>query len=336
MKPQATVSIDLIRFLSKAAALFDVDVKEYLAGLHIDPALLDSLDARVPHEVIVHAWTDLARRAGDDNIGLRIADRARRVPGDALDYAIRNSATLRECIEKMLRYWRILHTAGSGGLEIGAGVARLFHRPRLRQLSPPRHAAEFMLANTVACGRAYTGVAWSPIEVWFKHPAPASTGEHERFFRAPVRFEMPENQLLFDAALLDLPLPTADSILGAVLDRHVSELLAKLPADEDLPSRVRKEIVEAMQGRVPDVQHVAKRLGLSPRTLHRRLQEHGTTYQDLLDESRRDLAFAHLRRPGVSVSEVAFLLGFSEASAFHRAFRRWTGRTPVEHRREHA
>jgi AraC-like DNA-binding protein len=178
-----------------------------------------------------------------------------------------------------------------------------------------------------------TGTDWTPREVCFQHDAPPDIQEHERIFRAPVKFNMPVSKLVFDQALLQLPLIEADPVLSAVLDRHAEELLAKLPRRGGLTDEVRALLRQAINGGDPSLEAVSQQLNLSPRTLQRKLKDEHTSHQDLLDEMRRDLSVRYLREPEMAICEVAYLLGFSEPSAFHRAFRRWTGTTPREYRR---
>ncbi|HYY42110.1 MAG TPA: helix-turn-helix domain-containing protein, partial [Pyrinomonadaceae bacterium] len=168
--------------------------------------------------------------------------------------------------------------------------------------------------------------------VSFQHPQPADTTEHRRIFRAPVHFDQPRNELVLDRALLALPLARADAGLCALLDRHAQELLARLPQRDDTTAQVRRLLSDALSGGDPNIAAVARQLGLSARTLQRKLRAEGTSYQDLLDLMRRDLARRYLQERDMAVCEVAYLLGFSGPSAFHRAFRRWTGVTPKEFR----
>jgi AraC-like DNA-binding protein len=173
-------------------------------------------------------------------------------------------------------------------------------------------------------------------EVRFQHAAPKDTSEHERIFRAPVQFERGDSELVFESALLRLPLVEADPTLCAMLDRHAEELLTKLPRRGGLIDDVRALLRQSLNGGDPGLEAISQQLGLSPRTLQRKLKDERTSHQDLLDEMRRDLSVRYLQEPEMAICEVAYLLGFSEPSAFHRAFRRWMGTTPRAYRRTHS
>jgi AraC-like DNA-binding protein len=192
------------------------------------------------------------------------------------------------------------------------------------------------LAITVICLRSATGTSWTPREVWFQHAPPENTSEHRRIFRAPVRFAQVSNELFFHRSLLDVPIARADLGLCTVLDRHAEELLAKFSAQgrpQNVVDQVRQILSIALRGGDPGLEASARQLRMSARTLQRKLNEKGTSHQDLLDEMRRELSMRYLQEPEVAICEVAYLLGFSESSAFHRAFRRWTGTTPRDYRR---
>ena len=191
-----------------------------------------------------------------------------------------------------------------------------------------------MLSTMVRVGRELTGVDWAPREVHFEHARPADTSEHERIFRVAVSFGAPLTKLVFDASVLGLPLVGADPTLGSLLERQAEELLAGSRLDGVFAGRVRQVIKEGLPGGEARVDAVCRRLSVSPRTLQRKLREEGTTFQELLEATQSALAEFYLRKPEVAICEVSYLTGFSQPSAFHRAFRRWTGLTPKEFRRD--
>ena len=151
-----------------------------------------------------------------------------------------------------------------------------------------------------------------------------------------MTFGMRCNALIGDYAGLDDPLPRADSTLCDLLDQHAQALLDRLPRSDSFADRVRAAIANELTAGDPTAEHVSEALGMSTRTLRRRLKEEGTSHQHVLDEVRNELARSYLGEGKLGITEVAFLLGFSDASAFHKAFRRWTGRGPGDWLRERA
>src|SRR6185437_17141686 len=150
----------------------------------------------------------------------------------------------------------------------------------------------------------------------------------ERIFRGPLRFAQPENALVLPESALELPMVKAGAALKTLLERTASEILQRLPKTDTLIAHVRKLLAEELRGGDPGIARLARRLHTTPRTLRRRLDEAGVTHREILDQLRRDLAHQYLRQEAIAISEVAFLLGYSDASPFHKAFKRWSGVSP--------
>jgi AraC-like DNA-binding protein len=275
---------------------------------------------------------DGVRATGDDNLGLHVAEQAELGSFDVHFYAMVSSPTLGAAFERVCRYQRLIHETSQVLLEKSGDRALLSHRLP-GGMAAPRQTAELLLAAWVRAGRVATRTRWSPAEVRFAHKAPRDSRDHERFFGAPLRFATGENALVLPAALLDMPCRRTDPSLLSLLDRYAADRLS-VPQAATFADRARAALSEELQAGNVTAQSVAARLGVSIRTLHRSLAAEGTSYGRLIDQLRLDIAERHLIDDRMSVAEVAFLVGFSEISAFHRAFKRWTGRTPVTFRAE--
>jgi AraC-like DNA-binding protein len=336
MSDPGTVSVFVLRAFAGALAGAGIDVPAFLAGLGLAPGILAETDVRIPAPLAFRAFEEAAARTGDPCIALHAAERIPLGAVGFLDYHARSSPTLGEALRRTIRYFVLINDRMEASLEIDGGVARLVQRRRGPPIDPePRQTAEFHLAMIVGRGRAFLARDWPLHHVGFAHAAPADAREHERYFGAPVRFGLPADELAFDASLLDQPLPTADPALSAVLERYAEALVAKLPAVSTFLDEARRAVAELLRSGDPSLDATAARLGTSRRTLQRRLAEEGTSHQDLVDGVRRDLALRWLPDTRMAITEVAYLLGFSEPAAFHRAFKRWTGQTPAEYRRAH-
>ena len=182
----------------------------------------------------------------------------------------------------------------------------------------------------VARGRLLTGQSWPLREVSFQEEAPRDSRAHEAFFAAPVRFAQAQNALRFDASWLGVPCRTADPVIDPFLEKQAGVLLQAVP--RDYLDQVRDAIARAMNGSAPTLATAARQLGTGARTLQRRLREHGTGFQQELARVRLDTARALLDDGRRTVGEIAYLLGFSDPSAFHHAFARWTGSAPSDYR----
>ena len=250
-------------------------------------------------------------------------------------YAMLSSPTLGEAYERLCRYQRLVHETTRVELNVDGERATLRH-VMPGGMAAPRQSAEFLLAIWVRGGRLATGTDWAPTEVRFGHPEPRDSGDHHRFFAAPVLFGTGENALVLPAALLGAPCLRADRALLAVLDRYAEDRLERAPRTTSFADRARAALIEEFRSGEPSVERLAARLKTSIRTLNRTLAAENLTYRKLLDHLRQELACRQLADGRVAIAETAFLLGFSELSAFYRAFKRWTGQTPAEFRAGHA
>jgi AraC-like DNA-binding protein len=328
-----TVSVRSVGPVLERLRALGVDPATVLACAGVDPAVMRDPDGRIPHAVALAVWHEAVRQSGDDAFGIHAAEQIRPGAFDVLDYATRSSATLGEGLGRLVRYHRVLHDAAVVQLRLEADVARLTHALPGGAAELPRHTAEFIVAAWIVVARQATGVEFAPVEVTFQHAPPIDVREHERVFGCPVRFNRPVNGVVLRRALLDTPLIRADPGLCGVLDRHVRSLIERMPRAAALSDRVRGLVASELSTGRPSAAGVARKLHMSRRSLQRQLEADGTTFRALCDGLRRDLAIRYLREREIAVAEVAFLLGFSEASAFHRAFKRWLGTTPTLYRR---
>jgi len=185
---------------------------------------------------------------------------------------------------------------------------------------------------TALCRLNY-GEALNPDRVTLTRPAPEDPGPWFSTFRCPVIFASDANRLVLSMTKATKPLPGADPEMVAMHDQVIQRYLASLDRG-DVLTRARVEITEQLPSGGVSEESVAHALNMTKRTLHRKLREQGETFRSLLTSVRRDLVAGFLRDPGLNLTEVAFLLGFSDASAFSRAFKRWFGRPPSVARAE--
>lgn len=300
----------------------------------LDPrdADADAFEARVSYDSQLTLWEALMRATDDPGFPVFVGARSQPKDYDVVGFAYMTRANLREALDQALRYGSVWSDGSTWDLTPGAGTVTLSLQMETSARLGARCLTECLLAEIIHSGRLLTGADVRPIEVRFRHRAPRDVRAIEAFFKAPVRFDAPQSQLVLDAEVLATPLLKADPDLAAFFERSADDLLERHGA-EGLARRLRS-LLEGELGRsLPTLETAATRLAVSPRTLRRRLQEEGTTFQDVLDETRCELAKRHLGDDRLALGEVAFLLGFSEPSAFHRAFKRWTGQTPLSYRR---
>jgi AraC-like DNA-binding protein len=324
------VSAGIGAFIAHVAAGAGVDLK---AATGFDPAVAGDPDARIPLELETQLWDDAARLSRDEAFGLHAAEKVRPGAFDVLDYAVRSAPTLRGSLQRLARYNRLVHDAAVFKLIDRGEALRVEHALRM-SATQSRHAAEFTLASMVVIGEQISGARVRPSAVEFRHAAPASTVEHERIFGLRPRFSAPVNALDLASGILDRPALAADPALSRLVERHAEALLAARPEPvESTAERVRRLLIGMLPEGGAPLKAVAARLRMSVRSLQRRLSGEGVSFDALLEELRRELSLRYLADPRIAIAEVAYLVGYSEPSAFHRAFKRWTGTTPAETRR---
>lgn len=314
-----------------------------LRTLGVDPArvfgrvglsleLIADSSARVSSGIEFAVWDTLQEVCDDPCIGVRIADVVQPGALGAYEYLLRNSTTLRAAIELANRYERVVDDLSRVQLieDDRTAAVRLW---RVGDYPFPPHGIECVFTVIVRlAGESFRGHDIKPIEVRFVHPLTGALEERVRRMGCPVKFEQPFNEIVFDPAVLDRPIVSADPRLGEVLEEHLRGVMAALPTEEPFMQRARTSLAELLAAGTASLETLASALHLSERTLRRRLDEHGTSYKQLLDELRKELARYYVGRTDQSLEQVAARLGFTEPSTFYRAFKRWEGTTPAAYR----
>jgi AraC-like DNA-binding protein len=335
----ATVSVQGVWLLATGAGARGVDVPALLRRHGLESALSADVDARVPATSVLGLWAELPALTGVPHFGVWLGELASAAPATSLGAKLVHSApTLGDGLGRLVTFERVFHGVAATTLTLVGDVARLTHRPPIGVGPGAAPAIELAFAWILGTARVTTGEPLEAAAVTFSHEAPpeASRAEHERFFSVAPRFASPENSLDLPRAALELPQRTADALLERLVERHARVLASELPTDAGLCAQVRSRLVSALlRGHAEQctLAACAESLALPPRTLQRRLAAEGAAFAALLDEARRALSLELLADPSTSVAEVAFALGFGDQTAFHRAFVRWTGSTPGEHKR---
>ncbi|WP_257458850.1 AraC family transcriptional regulator [Archangium lipolyticum] len=299
------------------------------AGL--DPAVLRDPEARIPLSAFERLMEALASRVKEPTLGLELAREFTLEAYGVGGLVLMASPTLREGFERAFRYQRLWEDFERLALEPCEGGGRLrflSHEPRR-----PVHwlLAECILAELLLATRALTATPVVPLWVHFEHEPPSDTSAHEAFFGTPVFFGAPTTEIAFSNATLDLPLTHANALFLSFFEQQAKVKVEQLPSTSLLSEQVRTALRGALGGGDYSLVAVAAKLHMSPRTLQRRLREEGISHEVLLDGLRQELARVYLEKR-LSISEISFLLGYSNPTAFHRAFKRWTGSSPEYYR----
>jgi AraC-like DNA-binding protein len=278
-----------------------------------------------------------AAQLRDDFLGVHLAQTVERGSYGVVDFVTASAPTLREGLLRLIRYQRLVSTAVVFSVDQCADGEHVEHRIPGEPLGVGVQGNEYTLATLMRRCRELGAQPVAPLRAWFAHPAPAGRSSAElaaALGTDQLRFDAGCNGLAFAPGTLDLPIPTANEALLRVLDDFAGRLVPAMPEATDLRAQVEHQIRLRFRSGTFDAQGVAQALFLSVRTLQRRLDELGTSFQEICEDVRRTQALKHIADPKLSVSDVAFLLGYSEPRAFLRAFKRWTGTSPQQHRRK--
>lgn len=334
MTPPDTLAASSLHILLWAAGQHGADVPALCRAIDYDLVPTANPDARVPIATIQRLWPLVIEATHDPFFDLHLGRLLNFTAAGTLAYVLLHAPTLGAALTQLCRYQDVacqgVRTTQTPAAEWPGGSWLT-----LELTSPaivyPRYVLNSELSIYLAAFATLTGQPVVPRAVRLAYPRPNAVGEHERAFgTASLRFEAPVTQVAFDAATLARPVLHANPSLFPLFEQHAAALLAQLPEQQPptLVEQVRREIVRQLTGEAPTLATVADGLHLGPRTLQLKLKAAGHTYQQLLDAVRCDLAQRHLREPHLSITDIAFLLGYAEASVFVRSFKKWTGQTP--------
>ena len=331
MRPQ-TLQSSLFRPLFQVGASLGIARERLLEAVGVDEALLARPDVRLPYAALQRVWTLLVEVGGSEPLAVRLAQSLEPTHVGLVGYVLVNSPDLRTSLQRYCRIHALLDPRTRWRVHQSPGLLRveLELDPQDAWASRLKHPVEGLLVAMVASGRALSGEDWRPTRVCVTHPRHEASPGVEAFLGVGIEYDAGANLVQGDEAAARLPIRHADIELGNLLHARAEAELAQLEAQEARSWRERVEEVLAAQPRTGDLipADVAARLVVSERTLQRRLREEGVTFAGLEDAVRRDRAFQLLRDGRLPHFEIAFLLGFSDPSAFTRAFRRWSGTTP--------
>ena len=323
----------LLKYLRHAEHL-GLDTDQALAAVGIDAADMADNGKRIPGETHERLLAHLLRVSGDPLFGLHCARHVQPGSWSVLGYIAMNCATLGEAMSRIVPYEKLVGDMGVSRIEAAGDQVKLIWICRHQTAEIRRHLVENVLASWLLYARWIADMQRSPEEVWFEHALPQGVDitEYQALFGCPVRFEQPCSALIVPLDYLAIPLRQADANLLRTLEEHALALMAGLDHNDPLPQRVKNALRLLLKDGLPRKERVAEKFHMTVRTLQRHLQQAGTSYQQILDELRQELAEHYLLRSELTIQDIASYLGFTESRSFHRSFKAWTGQTPGEYR----
>ena len=308
------------------------DPDQVLSALGLNRAVLANPEGFIPCSTFARLLEEATRATGDICFGLHFGERFNLKNIGPLTYVVLNSPTIAVADQHVARYLRLYNQAAKVFFTVDERRAYLQYVLQNLDIDVPRQENEYSMVIRLNTIRMMVGSQWAPLEVRFAHPAPEQTSEHLRIFRAPVLFGYATNTFVIDRDFLERQVPAADERLYEIMRRYLEQILEEMPPEHEVLASVRRAVAESMREGHPSITRVAKKIAMSPRTLQRQLKEQGMDFKQLVADTRRRFALSYLGSRGHTLTEIAFLLGYSEVSSFNRAFKRWTGSTLLAYR----
>lgn len=319
----------LVRLAYQAMQDLGIDTSTVLQRIGLRHEQLEEKDLRTPHSAQTRFWSVIEEVADDPDIGLHLGEKIPVFKGQVIEYLFLSSETFGEGLKRALNYQRLLSDAVNATLdedELGLFVGNISF------IGGFRHLTECVVIAVLKFFDYVTEGAFNPLEIHFEHAAGNQAGEYERLFPCPVKFNCQGNRIYFSREVMNVESSHAEPELLRLHEQLASEHVAKLEK-QDFISRVYRLIGELLESGNANLETVADRLQIKPRSLRTKLAEVDTNFNQLLADYRCNLAKKLLARTDESIDEIVYLTGFSEPSTFYRAFKRWVGQTPVEYRK---
>ncbi|MCP4295476.1 MAG: AraC family transcriptional regulator [Proteobacteria bacterium] len=332
----ATISVAPIRMWFEGLLQMGLDrsVLEEKSG--IDSAKLLIPDERLPIALSQKLLEVAIELTGNENLALQMAANIKAENMGLVGHMMMNCDNLKAAGETLVRYWRLLSEAIMWEINEDENKNEHFIYVPAPIPSSASCSIESNLAASITVMRQLVAQDFTPVEICFQYSRPENIQWYEEVFRAPLKFNQPVNSIVLSPQQTKLKIPSRQDYLEKILKQHAHDVLKKMDEELLLVNQVQKLIVQSMSKGMVDVEGVSQSLNMSRWTLTRKLKGEGTSFQDIHLGIRRDMAKSYLVSPNYSVGEVAFLLGYSEPSAFQRAFKSWNGLTPAEYRKVNA
>jgi AraC-like DNA-binding protein len=301
----------------------------------LDPAASPNAEQHIAAESYLALWDCAMQLVQDPGFPVEVGSAFDLEALEAFGFLAMSSETLRDAYERTARFRPLYNVGSRWDLETSGDRMRLTWHPwpiKIRSELAWRSVNEYQVAEMLASIRKLTQKHLVPAQIAFRHRAPSSVALHEELLGCTPRFDADFDGLEADISWLSEPVRTKNLRLREYFEKQCRLVAAAFARDPPFTALVRQRLAASMVGGLPDMANIARALATSQRSLHRRLADEGTRFNDVLDEVRREFAERYLARPNLNVGEISYLVGFNDSSAFFKAFRRWTGMTPSDYR----
>ncbi|MBJ8482499.1 AraC-like DNA-binding protein [Acinetobacter sp. BIGb0102] len=328
MPQTATALTSWVKAIQKALEKAGCDSKSLIEQAGLDIQALNDPNARYSLQQTARLWQLATAATQDSCFGLKVANQVNQHTFHVLGHSLATSTTLKEMFIRIIRYFRLVTDIPE--LEFyGKDQNHYFiiHVPDEVQYE----SIDAFISVFIRSCRALQGSLFSPLRIELRRSEPSDLETYRSIIKAPLIFNAPQDMIVFDTATIELPLEGANPILSQEYDEIIMRYLARFDK-ENIQARIKVKIIENLAAGEIQQQEIAKSLGLSTRSLQRKLSLENTSYSEILDKTRQELASSYIKNNSYSITEIAYILGFTDVSSFTRAFRRWTDCSPLHYR----
>lgn len=323
----------MLRLIYQAMVDRGIDTEAILKRLGVDENYLNSAQLRTPHNAQLFFWQVVEDVSGDPDIGLHLGQHLPIYKGQVLEYLFLSSSTFGEGLRRALNYQRLLSDAANTDFFVEGDEACMVLDTTSEEVKRLKHFSECFVQGLMIFFQSITDERFQCSRVELEHERDERGAAHvEEVLGCKVVFGANENRMYFPASLLSHTSPHAEPELLDLHERFASEQVARLEK-KDIVGQVERIVAELLDSGEVTLDAVAERLEMKPRTLRTRLTEADTSFNQVLADFRYRLARQLLATTDESIDEIVYLTGFSEPSTFYRAFKRWSGMTPIEYRK---
>ncbi|NOX34466.1 MAG: AraC family transcriptional regulator [Deltaproteobacteria bacterium] len=333
-RKNSTVSVGLVKILNAYANRLGVDFKKVAIFCGFNMSILKNSEARISSKSFESMWLKIVSLSKDPYPGLNFGRQmARHYPGGSVLFTMMlNCDNIEKALQVFVRYHRIIADIIQPQFQITGEFTHLSWEIASPDFQPQPHLSEALLCTYYSILSFLSKGRLTLVKVCFTHVGPSDPdgkNEYQQVFNAPIIFKENKNELVIETKDLDIKIELANQELYKVLERHATRLVNTMPKEKEWSNRVLRLISDVIfKGDIPDIDSISQRLAVSKRALQEKLKVEKTNYRTLLETTRKQMAVDNLAKQDVTICEVAFILGYSDQSAFNHAFKRWTGQTP--------
>ena len=329
-----TLSVSSFNLILFTAQQKGADYDLLCQKLGLEASVLQNPDGRLPIPQVQRLWKEAVEMTGDEHLALHLGESINTVGVGILAYVMMHCPAFGKALEKLCQYQDIVCDGSKTTLNVKDDLVYL----KLTQISDdllyPHYAFESELSIYYAASKNMLGTSLPLKSIHFNYSQYADIEEYKRIFQTEnVIFDSDFTGMVFDKKYLETPILNANPSLFSLFEIHAKDILSSLKSNISIAEKVKKEIIYELKGEEPSLSNIAKKLGIGVRSIQLKLKEEGVTFQQLLEEIRKNLATKHLKEDKLSTTDIAYLLGYSEPSVFFRSFKKWTGQTPTFYRK---